>query len=304
MRLLFVFLLVFLLAGVAMATQIVDETMSGGLPSEQIPDRPMLTDSNLKAIQVAFDTSKPTDNILRYEYDANTTYKIRLREYMHSTVVLPKGERIAAYALGDEVNFFFVPLSKKWKETENVFEIWGKFHGADTNLTVFGESGHVYSFYLRNDSIQSPYMPNLVVYIEDPTVVVAPEEKEFEDWTEAQEEAGTNTEGKAGSVDDGPEYLRDLPLIDPAAISYKYEPYGGDMDLAPLRIFDDGHFTYFQFADKNLDKIHRLPAFYRVVDGYDTPVNTRIIKGTVIAETISDKWTLRSGDAHLCVRVK
>lgn len=301
MRVILSILLVFSMAGASIATDIVDEMSQGAVSSQHIPDRPMLTSSNLKAVQVAFDDSKPTANVLRYNFDSNMTYKIRLREYMHSTVVLPKGERIAAYALGDEVNFSFVPLSKKWKETENIFEVWGKFHGADTNLTVFGESGHVYSFYLRNDSVESPYMPNLVVYIDDPTVKTSLEAKEFEDWTEDNK---TDPSAEIVKPFEGPEYLRDLPLVDPSKINYGYEPYGGDMDLAPQRIFDDGLFTYFQFDEKNLNKIKRLPALYRVIDGYDTPVNSRIVRGTMIAETTNEKWTLRSGDAHLCIRSK
>ena len=76
--------------------------------------------------------------------------------------------------------------------------------------------------------------------------------------------------------------------------------------LQPNRMLQiaDGLLEHFQFAENNFDKVRRLPALYRVVDGYETPVNSRVIKGTIVAETTSDKWTLRSGDAYLCIRSK
>ncbi|MCP3965977.1 MAG: hypothetical protein GY718_06420, partial [Lentisphaerae bacterium] len=63
--------------------ELVDETGAGeATASNDIPDRPMRDDANLKAIQVAFDNSDSRANVKRFAYDANITYKIRLREFM------------------------------------------------------------------------------------------------------------------------------------------------------------------------------------------------------------------------------
>jgi hypothetical protein len=77
----------------------------------------------------------------------------------------------------------------------------------------------------------------------------------------------------------------------------------GDYALSPLRVFDDGIWTYFQmFEENNMDKQTRFPALYRVVGQTETPVNTRVVGGTVIAETTAEIWVLRNGDQYLCIR--
>ena len=293
------FLVIMLLTPCIGSAGIVDEVEGGALPAGEIPDRPMRDDANLKAVQTAFDTSDPRDNVKRHNYSPDVTIKIRCREFMGSTVVLPPGEEISGYVLGDNTNFAFVPLGRQNPNLQNKFEVSGKFHGADTNLTVFGLSGNIYSFYLRNDSVKSSYMPSLVTYIKDDTVAervhaIKAVEAEKKQLTKAGKE-------KPGGGDDG-EYLAKLPdLTDPATLNFSYRLKSGDEDLKPIRVFDDGYFTYFQFGEQDLKKVRRLPAIYRVVDGFDTPVNTRVNKGMVVAETVNDKWTLRSGSAHLCI---
>ncbi|CRF43827.1 hypothetical protein [Helicobacter ailurogastricus] len=46
----------------------------------------------------------------------------------------------------------------------------------------------------------------------------------------------------------------------------------------------------------------KFPVAYKVVDGYDNPINTRIVGDYLIAEDIAAKWTLREGKIHACVR--
>lgn len=258
-------------------------------------NKPMRTETNLQAVQKAFDQSNPRANTKRFTYSPDTTYKIQLREFMHTAIILPPGERIAAFSLGDSVNFHFMALKNKDEAVlQHIFEVWADYSGADTNLIIYGGSNNIYSFYLRSDAVVSSIMPDLTVYIED---------KEIGDKTRlaVKDVSPAPKPGKQEVVD--PEYLRTLPLVDPSKISYAYKIKSGDKGLAPIRIFDDGYFTYFQFSEEtNLDKVQRLPVPYRVADGFDVPVNTRAVGGTVIAEVLSDKWTLRNGDAHLCIR--
>lgn len=70
--------------------------------------------------------------------------------------------------------------------------------------------------------------------------------------------------------------------------------------LMPEEIFNDKQFTYFKF-DKRL-ALSKFPVIYKVVDGYDNPVNTRIVGDYIIAEDVSAKWTLRMGKDYLCIR--
>ena len=245
----------------------------------------------LGAVQKAFDHADPRDSVIRYKYDPNQTNKIRMREYMSSLIVLPTGESIAGYALGDSKNFTFAPLKSDGNSNiDNLVNVFAARSGADTSLIIVGTSGNIYSFYLRNDSVKSKHIPKLVAYIDDPDF--QPIKKKV---------AVLDTNGKEISKKEA-EYLKSLPLVDPTTINHNYKSISGDYSLKPKRIFDDGYWTYFQFDDENLNKVKRLPTLYRVVDGYDNPVNTRIVKGTMIAETTNKRWTLRNGNAHLCIK--
>ncbi len=284
---------------------LVDETRQGQeVSAEDIPNRPMREDANLKAIQTAFDKSDPRANIKRFAYDPGITFKIRLREFMGGTIVLPEGEKIAGWSLFDEHNFTFTPMSEKNPVLTNSFVVYAKFHGADTNLTVHGKSGNIYSFYLRVDSTKSIFMPSLVTYIVDIKTTKAIKDRDMaikmaKEVVEAETETKTKEKKKQDSDND---YLASLPTkIAPGSLNFAYESRGGNKKIKPIRVFDDGYFTFFQFGKDDMDKITTLPTIYRVVEGYDNPVNTRVDGGYVIAETISDKWTLRSGETHFCV---
>jgi type IV secretory pathway VirB9-like protein len=285
------------------SAKIMDETGTNDvIAADDIPNRPMKTDANLKAIQIAFDKSDPRANVKRFPYDPDVTYKIRLREFMGSTIVLPKGETIAGYSLFDEHNFTFTPMSDKNPVLVNVFVVYAKYHGADTNLIVHGESGNIYSFYLRNDSVDSDFMPSLVTYIEDPAT--SERIKRQDEVVENEKAAALAVELAEKNKKEKPDtdYLKEIPTkVEGSTLNFGYEFRGGDDKIKPIRVFDDGYFTWFQFGEKDLNKVANLPTIYRVIEGYDTPVNSRIVGGSIVAETISDKWTIRSGETHYCI---
>ncbi|SEP43196.1 TrbG/VirB9 family P-type conjugative transfer protein [Nitrosovibrio sp. Nv6] len=303
MRKLGILLMAITFAATAQAN-IVDEVVPGGVPASKVGDRPMRDKISLQAIQAAFDDSDPLANVVRFKFHPDMTYKIRLREFMDTTVSLPLGEEINAYSIGDAKNFRFVPLTKPGKEgkpeLKHLFRLAADYPGGDTNLSVVGKSGRIYSFYLRADSVQSSFLPALVVYIE------AEIEKRPEVEETPEKGATTVLPGAPVGVFDQQkevEYLRSLDVPEMRDIRYSYV-MSGEKTLAPVKVFDDGVWTYFKFADENMDRVKRLPALYRVIDGVDSPVNTRVVDGTLVAETTSVGWTLRNGDSHLCIRRK
>jgi len=196
----------FLLPSTAAQAAIVDEIQQN-TPASYTPDTGIRNDLTLNAVQKAWDESDPRENVRQYTYDAQITYKVLLREFMQSTIVLPEGEEIVTASLGDSVNF------KTSIIQPHIIEVWGKFAGADTSLILYGKSSNIYSFYLRNHSVRSKHVPHLVVYIEDKEIAAKlPQEKE-----------------EAVPVDDkpqealSPEYLRELKDIDPANLNFKYK---------------------------------------------------------------------------------
>ena len=288
------------------AFAIEDQIASGneGAGPHETMNTQMRESVNLKQIQRKFDGSDSTANYKEYPYDRKFTYKLRLREFMNTSVVLPEGENIKAYSLGDSQNFAFSAVRLTPDQPTNIFEVWGKYPGADTSLKVYGESGNIYSFYLRIDSVESDFDPTLTAYI-----LADPIQSKNNSFSSEKTSAGEETpkDKYAPKKNDQPleeDYLRELADIDPTKLNFDYQIADTDSDLAPMRIFDDGSFTYFQFGEENLDDVRSLPLVYRVMDGSDSLVNTQKQGGFVIATTTHDKWTLRSGDKYLCVRKK
>ena len=83
----------------------------------------------------------------------------------------------------------------------------------------------------------------------------------------------------------------------------KYNIYStpGDDGLKPQIVFYDKKFTYFKF---NMESgFNKFPIIYRVVDGYDNPVDTEIVNDIIVVKTLHKGFTLRLGEKHNCVRL-
>lgn len=96
-------------------------------------------------------------------------------------------------------------------------------------------------------------------------------------------------------------YLDSVPEPDfenePGKYNASYTISGSD-EIAPLRIFDDGEFTFFQFADKNAE----VPAFYWVDDdNSEAMINYRTRGDYIVVERVSARFTLRHGNDVVCV---
>ncbi len=84
---------------------------------------------------------------------------------------------------------------------------------------------------------------------------------------------------------------------EPEKFNFNYTIRGSEV-ISPLRIFDDGEFTYFEFPDKNAD----VPAFFRVDGlGNEEMVNFRTRGDYVVVERVASRFTLRNGTEVLCV---
>ena len=84
---------------------------------------------------------------------------------------------------------------------------------------------------------------------------------------------------------------------DAAKFNFKYTIRGSAV-IEPIRIFDDGQFTYFEFRDKNAE----IPAFFRV-DSLDDEalINYRKRGNYIVVEQVASRFTLRRGGEILCV---
>jgi type IV secretion system protein VirB9 len=90
-----------------------------------------------------------------------------------------------------------------------------------------------------------------------------------------------------------------LPDIErePEKFNFSYKIRGSSL-IEPIRIFDDGQFTYFEFRDMNAE----VPAFFRV-DGAanEELINFRKRGNYIVVERVASRFTLRRGPDILCV---
>jgi hypothetical protein len=93
--------------------------------------------TNLDAVQEAFNTSSEQDNIKTCAQSNTAICKLRLRERMPA--VMTFNEDVRSFVLGDGLNFAFSSVDG----SRNIYKLEGYYPGADTNLTIVGESGFV-----------------------------------------------------------------------------------------------------------------------------------------------------------------
>ena len=89
------------------------------------------------------------------------------------------------------------------------------------------------------------------------------------------------------------------PAIDlnPGKYNQKYTLSGSER-ISPIRIFDDGEFTFFQFKDINAD----IPAFFMVdSEGREAIINYRTVGDYIVIERVTSQFTLRDGRDVVCV---
>lgn len=319
----------------------------------------------LNAIQNSFFSKKrnPQDNNLNIIYKAGDTPKVRLRYAMTTTFIFD-GDIIAYVSLGDSSFFEVLAPKKEGYDLSNILIIKPLLIGVDTNLTVIGKSGKIYTFYLFSTHFTNSRNPFLTVFISDDRKIgkidiIPPEVKKEEKLKKLQELEAINkqliqssnekidttpiqiskvlknstnnnedkiNEGKSvdyasKEIDDG-KFIKigdesNHLFIDKSKIKKHYyqsprkkrmwwslwlykKPYKQAQDLKAIDIFDDGKYTYFKYdREKALSK---FPYPYKVVDGYDNPINSRVVGNYIIAEDVNPKWTLRLGEEYVCVQ--
>ncbi|GAA9733956.1 hypothetical protein VN0057_00790 [Helicobacter pylori] len=279
---------------------------------------------DLNAIQGSFfdKNRSKMSNTLNIDYFQGQTYKIRLRYAMATLLFFSKP--ISDFVLWDKVGFD----AKILESNDRILLIKPLQIGVDSNISVIDNEGKIFSFYVFSTTFTSSKHPNLQVFIEDknyysnafmkpqnkenalentPTnnkpLKEEPLKEEKEETKEKEEETitiGDNTNAMKIVKKDIQKGYRALKSSQRKwyclwACSKKSKP-----SLMPEEIFNDKQFTYFKF-DKKL-ALSKFPVIYKVVDGYDNPVNTRIVGDYIIAEDVSAKWTLRLGKDYLCIR--
>jgi type IV secretion system protein VirB9 len=218
------------------------------------------------------------DERIRFlSYDEFQVYKVVANYGYAVTIEFGAEEVIETISAGDTISWQIVPAGRRLfiKPMEK---------DAHTNMTVV-TTKNTYNFDLDA--------------IEPKTDVAQTYLIKFR-YGEATGVISTGVAGaKAGST---PPATKNLMIGTPrAAADFNFDyRLKGDKDIMPTFVFDDGVFTYFQFADK---RNKALPAIFLVdKDGNESVVNYRIEGEYMVVERLGKTYTLRSGGAVVCVK--
>lgn len=201
-------------------------------------------------------------------YSPNEVIKYTGYYRYESNIQFENGEQIGTISLGDSVAWQINPLGNRLflKPIEQ---------DATTNMTVITNK-HTYFFELHAAEAKDVSDKNLSFELR----IIYP-----------NEESETTT---VSTLDQVP----DLEHGSLNKYNFRYT-ISGSQDIAPIRIFDDGEFTYFQFHDVNAE----VPAFFQVVDkeGDEAIINYRTRGPYIVVERVAARFTLRHGKSVTCV---
>lgn len=212
-----------------------------------------------------------TDSRIRtFVYGENEVFKVVAEYGYQSNVEFSEKELIKTISVGDPVAFRVTPAG-------NRLFIKAMEEGKHTNMTVV-TTKHAYQFDLFS-----------TVKDDKDLVYVARFFYPDEDFDAPPQNQPVTAGGGAGSFT-SKEVLKQN-------YNFNYS-LTGPGHLAPLRVFDDGQYTFFKFAQGE----ENIPRIYEVsFDGSETPLVTRRDGEYVIVERILPRLSLRHGPDVVCV---
>ena len=254
---------------------------------------------DLDAIQKSF-LEKSNSSILNIKYEQNKTYRVQTRLLMNTMIILNE-DKIAGNPYFGNSGFTVTKLGVGKYDFSNIVLIQPKYNGIDTNLTILGESGNVYSFYLYSTDHTSKSIPNTVVFVSeekskiDKINIVNLEKEQFNLENSSKTKESTISDPDYFYIGEGKNRIK----VYKSQVINDFVQDGAE-ELKAKEIFRDNKFVYFKY-DKDYS-LSSFPALFKVVDGFDSPINFRVVGDYLVAETIANKFTLKIENKHVCVR--
>ncbi len=200
-------------------------------------------------------------------FNPNDVYKYTGFYGYQGNIQFAKSEVISNVSMGDSTAWQIIPL-------ENILFLKPIASDATTNMTVITNK-RIYYFEVHAQETESPNDPEMAFSVK----FIYPNED------------GVTSVVQQVESSSGPD------LTQPERFNFNYTISGSE-EIAPLKIFDDGEFTYFEFRSKNAE----VPAFFSVnKDGEESVINYRMLGKYVVIEKVNARFTLRSGGLHTCV---
>lgn len=228
----------------------------------------------LNAFAIRESRPTPTDSRIRVMvYNPNDVFKFTGYYGYQASIELGKDEEVASISMGDTTSWQIVPSGHR------IF-IKPMEPDATTNMTLITNK-RTYFFELYAQETTDIRDPDMVFNVK----FLYPEE---------EEEDHIKTFNGAATGNAAPD------LAHPEKFNFYYS-ISGNEEIAPIKIFDDGEFTYIQFRDKNME----IPAIFAVdEDLRESMVNFKLDptnSNLIIIEQVFHKLTMRAGKKIVCV---
>lgn len=249
---------------------------------KNIKSKLMLKLAFLIAVSMTFTTSvysvrearpTPLDSRIRVlVYSPDDVFKFVGYYGYQASIELSKTEEVLNVSMGDTTAWQVVPSGNRIfiKPTD---------YDATTNMTIITNK-RTYFFELYADSAIDIRDPEMAFNIR----FIYPDEQ-AEDDTKIY-----NASNSANEPD----------LQHPERYNFAYM-ISGDESIAPIKIFDNGEFTYMQFRDKNAE----IPSIFAVEDDLrESMVNYHVSQNNpnmIIIEQVFYKLSIRLGKRIVCV---
>lgn len=205
-------------------------------------------------------------------YSPDDVFKFTGYYGYQSSIELSKDEEVASISMGDTTSWQIVPSGNRIfiKPTEL---------DATTNMTLITNK-RTYLFELYGEHAQDIRDPDMAFILR----FIYPDE----------EGRGSSIKEYASSSEDV------LDMSHPEQYNFNYTLSGYE-DIAPIKVFDDGQFTYMQFRNRN----NEIPAILAVdEDLKESLVNYRPSKADenlIIIERVYKKLALRADPKVVCI---
>lgn len=231
----------------------------------------LLTIITNNALGIRESRPTPVDSRIRViVYNPDDVFKFIGYYGYQASIDLAKDEEVISISMGDTTAWQIVPAGHR------IF-IKPIEQDATTNMTLITNK-RTYFFELYAEEAQDIRDPDMVFNVR----FIYPDEEEGEHLR-------SYTASSAGP-----------DLGHPEKYNFNYS-ISGNEEIAPIKIFDDGEFTYLQFRDKNAE----LPAIFAVDDELrESMVNYRLDPANsnmVIVEQVFKKLSIRHGKKIVCV---
>lgn len=251
---------------------------------------------DLDSLQKVYLTKPTAEAIISYKYSPESLMKIRTRILGQTTVILPKGEIPVSKKNGNPAAFK-IEFSKgrdfKYN-INNTFTITAGYIGTDTTLTIFGQTGRVYNFYLYSIGTNSKKIPNSTVYITKDGKI--PNANYLDDF-DAKDEKISKLNKEIEKYKEKLNLIKEkktknLKHFNITKIQFDYKLKKGFHLQA---VFNDKEYTYFKF-----DKKFNIPKFF-TIDSLQDKINMNftMFENIIKIHKLSKKWQLELDGSYI-----